>query len=93
MAAVAAYPELCVTRDTAIRVNPGSSFAKWFKGGFEMYVDNTLNPADEHVYSFLDKVFGEVIHKVLRTWSRQVMAAMHRCGNHFHLTLNMGRCR
>ena len=61
MAATAAYPELCVTRDTAIKVNPGSSFAKWFShGGFEMYVDNTLNPADERVYSFLDKVFSEV---------------------------------
>ncbi len=62
MAAVAAYPELCVTRDTTIKVNPGSSFAKWFPngGGFEMYVDNTLNPTDERVYNFLDKVFGEV---------------------------------
>jgi hexosaminidase len=60
MAAVAAYPELCVTRDTSIKVSPGSSFAKWFKGGFEMYVDNTLNPTDENVYRFLDKVFSEV---------------------------------
>lgn len=60
MAAIASYPELCVTGDTAIRVSPGSSFAKWFKGGFEMYVDNTLNPADEKVYIFLDKVFTEV---------------------------------
>jgi hexosaminidase len=61
MAAIAAYPELCVTRDTSIRVNPGNSFAKWFpKGGFEMYVDNTLNPTDEGVYRFLDKVMGEV---------------------------------
>lgn len=61
MALIASYPELCVTKDTSIRVNPGSSFAKWFKEGrFEMYVDNTLNPTDEHVYQFLDKVFGEV---------------------------------
>ncbi|MGN7819349.1 beta-N-acetylhexosaminidase [Chitinophaga sp. 22536] len=61
MAAIASYPWLCVTRDTAIKVNPGSSFAKWFpNGGFEMYVDNSLNPIDERVYQFLDKVFGEV---------------------------------
>jgi hexosaminidase len=61
MAAIAAYPELSVTKDTATQVNPGSSFAKWFpSGGFEMYVDNTLNPTDEKVYQFLDQVFGEV---------------------------------
>lgn len=61
MAAIAAYPELCVTKDTTIKVNPGSSFSKWFGGGkFEMYIDNTLNPTDEKVYQFLDKVFGEL---------------------------------
>jgi hexosaminidase len=61
MAAIAAYPELCVTNDTSIRVNPGSDFSKWFGNGkFEMYVDNTLDPTDEKVYQFLDKVFGEI---------------------------------
>ncbi|GAB3907011.1 hypothetical protein GCM10028826_11340 [Mucilaginibacter boryungensis] len=61
MAAIASYPELCVTRDTSIKVSPGSSFAKWFPNGtYEMYIDNTLNPTDERVYQFLDKVFGEV---------------------------------
>lgn len=61
MAAIAAYPELSVTKNSETKVNPGSSFAKWFPaGGFEMYVDNTLNPTDENVYSFLDKVLGEV---------------------------------
>lgn len=61
MAAIAAYPELCCTRDTSIKVNPGSSFAKWFPNGtYEMYIDNTLNPADENVYRFLEDVFREV---------------------------------
>lgn len=61
MAAIASYPWLCVTRDSSIKVNPGSSFAKWFPaGGFEMYTDNSLNPVDESVYKFLDKVFSEV---------------------------------
>lgn len=61
MAAIAAYPELCVTRDKSIRVNPGSSFSKWFAdGSYEMYVDNSLNPTNEKVYEFLDKVFTEV---------------------------------
>ena len=61
MAAIASYPELCVTNDTTIRVNPGSNFSKWFgRGKFEMYIDNTLDPTDEKVYIFLDKVFTEI---------------------------------
>ncbi len=61
MAAIASYPELCCTRDTSVRVNPGSNFAKWYDNGtFQMFVDNTLNPSDEKVYQFLDKVFTEV---------------------------------
>lgn len=61
MAAIASYPELCITKDTTIKVNPGSNFSKWFGNGkFEMYIDNTLNPTDEKVYQFLDKVFTEV---------------------------------
>jgi hexosaminidase len=61
MAVNASYPELSVTRDPNIKVNPGSSFSKWFGNGkFEMYIDNTLDPTDEDTYQFLDKVFGEV---------------------------------
>ncbi|HBK89942.1 MAG: family 20 glycosylhydrolase [Cyclobacteriaceae bacterium] len=61
MAAVASYPELSVTKDATIKVNPGANFATWPpEGGFIMHIDNTLNPTDEKVYSFLDKVFGEV---------------------------------
>jgi len=61
MAAIASYPELSCTKDTSIKVNPGSKFAEWYPNGtFQMFVDNTLNPADENVYKFLDKVFTEV---------------------------------
>jgi hexosaminidase len=61
MAAIAAYPELSVTKDPNTKVNPGSNFSKWFgPEKFEMYIDNTLNPTDEKVYRFLDKVFTEV---------------------------------
>lgn len=61
MAAIAAYPELSVTKDPETRVNPGSSFSTWHGGGkFTMHIDNTLNPIDENVYKFLDKVFTEV---------------------------------
>jgi hexosaminidase len=61
MAVLAAYPELCVTKDTSIRVNPGSKFSTWHGDGkFTMHIDNTLNPSDEKVYTFLDKVVGEL---------------------------------
>ena len=61
MAAIAAYPELSVTKDTSIKVNPGTQFADWYGNGtFKMNVDNTLNPSDEKVYEFIDKVLTEV---------------------------------
>ncbi len=61
MAALAAYPELSCTGDTSIRVNPGTPFAEWYGNGtFRMLLDNTLNPSDENVYVFLEKVFTEV---------------------------------
>jgi hexosaminidase len=61
MAAIASYPELCCTKDTSIKVNPGTNFAEWYGNGtFQMFVDNTLNPSDEKVYEFLDKVFTEM---------------------------------
>ncbi|SKC73664.1 beta-N-acetylhexosaminidase [Ohtaekwangia koreensis] len=61
MAVLASYPELSVTNDTTLKVNPGSSFSTWFGNGkFEMHLDNTLDPTDEKVYQFLDKVFTEV---------------------------------
>jgi len=61
MAAIAAYPELSTKKDTNTRVNPGTKFADWFANGtFKMNIENTLNPSDEKVYEFLDKVFTEV---------------------------------
>ncbi|KAA3610528.1 MAG: beta-N-acetylhexosaminidase [Calditrichaeota bacterium] len=60
MAALAAYPELSTKKEPKF-VNPGSKFAEWFPGGgFRMLIENTLNPADEKVYDFVDKVFSEV---------------------------------
>ncbi len=60
MAALAAYPELSTKREPKF-VNPGSKFAKWYGNGkFKMLIENTLNPADEEVYVFIDKVFTEV---------------------------------
>lgn len=60
MAALAAYPELSTKKESKF-VNPGSKFAEWYGDGkFEMLIENTLNPADEKVYDFVDKVFTEV---------------------------------
>lgn len=60
LAAIAAYPELSLTKEKQM-VSPGHKFSEWYPNGtFKMLLDNTLNPVDEKVYSFLDKVFEEV---------------------------------
>ena len=60
MAALAAYPELSTKKEPKY-VSPGNKFSEWYGGGkFKMLIENTLNPADENVYEFIDKVFTEV---------------------------------
>ncbi|MEN8186919.1 MAG: family 20 glycosylhydrolase [Bacteroidota bacterium] len=60
MAALAAYPQLSVNKKPTFVV-PGSKFTEWFGGGkFKMNIENTLNPTDEKVYDFADKVFSEI---------------------------------
>ncbi|RMZ51842.1 beta-N-acetylhexosaminidase [Flavobacteriaceae bacterium PRS1] len=60
MAALAAYPELSVKKESKYVV-PGTNFAEWYGNGkFKMLIENTLNPTDEKVYEFVDKVFTEV---------------------------------
>ena len=61
MAAIAAYPELSCTKDPNTKVNAGTNFSDWYGNGtFKMKIENALNPSDEKVYEFLDKVFTEV---------------------------------
>jgi hexosaminidase len=61
MAAVASYPELSCRKDTGARVDPGMHIAEWYGNGtFKLLYENTLNPSDEKVYEFLDKVFTEI---------------------------------
>lgn len=61
MAAIASYPELSCQKDPNTRPSPGMNFADWFGNGtFRMNVENALNPSDDKVYEFLDKVFSEV---------------------------------
>jgi hexosaminidase len=62
LAAIASYPELsCTPGADKYKVNSGEPFMVWPPGGhFYGLVDNTLCPANEKVYEFLDKVFTEV---------------------------------
>jgi hexosaminidase len=61
LAAIAAYPDLSCTPGT-YAVNSGEQFMIWPGGGQHFYgtLDNTLCPANEKVYDFIDKVFTEV---------------------------------
>ncbi|MBL7737809.1 MAG: family 20 glycosylhydrolase [Chitinophagaceae bacterium] len=61
LAALAAYPELSCTPGEYY-VSPGDRFMVWPGGGQHFYglLDNTICPANEKAYEFLDKVFTEV---------------------------------
>lgn len=61
MAAIASYPELsCTPGADKYQVISGESFIDWHEGGFDALEDNTLCPANEKVYPFLNKVFTEI---------------------------------
>ena len=61
LAALASYPELSCTPGEYY-VSPGDRFMIWPGGGQYFYglLDNTICPANEYAYEFLDKVFTEV---------------------------------
>ncbi|HMG06903.1 MAG TPA: beta-N-acetylhexosaminidase, partial [Mucilaginibacter sp.] len=61
LAAVVAYPELsCTPGADKYVVNSGEPFMDWSGSHNKAIVDNTLCPANENVYAFLDKVVTEV---------------------------------
>lgn len=61
LAAVVAYPELsCTPGADKYQVRSGENFMTFGKGGIKAKIDNTLCPANEKVYDFLDKVLTEV---------------------------------
>ena len=61
MAAIASYPELsCTPEAVNYQVISGEPFIDWSTNHAVALQDNTLCPANEKVYTFLDKVFGEV---------------------------------
>lgn len=60
IATLAAYPELSVNKEPKM-VSNGAAFVDWYgEGKFKMLIENTLNPTDEKVYEFVDKVMTEV---------------------------------
>ncbi|HEX7902431.1 MAG TPA: family 20 glycosylhydrolase [Chitinophagaceae bacterium] len=61
LAAIASYPELSCTPGK-YSVNSGEQFMIWPGGGQHFYgtLDNTICPANEKAYEFMDKVFTEV---------------------------------
>ena len=60
LAAIVAYPDLSCTPGTEkYRVRSGEKIMNW-SGGMTALIDNTLCPANEKVYVFLDKVFTEI---------------------------------
>lgn len=62
LAAVVAYPELsCTPEANTYRVRSGEPIMDWSHGAPPIaLIDNTLCPANEKVYEFLDKVITEV---------------------------------
>ncbi|HKC35763.1 MAG TPA: beta-N-acetylhexosaminidase, partial [Chitinophagaceae bacterium] len=62
LAAIASYPELsCTPGAEKYKVRSGEKIMEWpANGHFYALVDNTMCPANEKVYTFLDKVFTEV---------------------------------
>lgn len=64
LAAIVSYPELsCTPGAEKYRVRSGEKIMEWpANGHFYGLIDNTLCPANEKVYVFLDKVFTEIAH-------------------------------
>lgn len=62
LAAIAAYPELSCTPDAVnYKVRSGEKIMDWSRGAPPLgLVDNTLCPANEKVYVFLDTVFTQI---------------------------------
>lgn len=62
MAMNTAYPVLSTTPDHPYQVNAGDEFMDWggLNGHVTARIDNSLDPSNELVYDYLDKVFTEV---------------------------------
>ena len=58
----AAYPFLSTTPNYPFQVNAGEEFMDWegFNGHVAAKIDNSLDPSNETVYEYLDKIFTEI---------------------------------
>ena len=57
-----AYPFLSTTPNYPFQVNAGDEFMDWdgLNGHVTARIDNSLDPSNETVYEYLDKIFGEI---------------------------------
>ena len=57
-----AYPFLSTTPNYPFQVNAGDEFMDWegLNGHVTAKIDNSLDPSNETVYEYLDKIFGEI---------------------------------
>ena len=62
MAINTAYPELSTTPNYPFQVNAGDEFMDWegLNGHVTAKIDNSLDPSNEKVYEYLDKIMGEI---------------------------------
>ncbi|HMO62055.1 MAG TPA: family 20 glycosylhydrolase [Ferruginibacter sp.] len=61
LAAVVAYPELsCTAEANTYKVRSGEEIVDWSGPGFKALIDNTICPANENVYPFIDKLMTEL---------------------------------
>ncbi len=62
MAINTAYPQLSTTPNYPYQVNAGDEFMDWegLNGHVAARIDNSLDPSNELVYQYLDKIFGEI---------------------------------
>jgi hexosaminidase len=62
MAMIAAYPQLSTTPNYPYQVNVGEEFMDWegLNGHATAKIDNSLDPSNETVFDYLDKIFGEI---------------------------------
>jgi len=62
MAINTAYPQLSTTPNYPYQVNAGDEFMDWegLNGHATAKIDNSLDPSNEMVYEYLDKIFGEI---------------------------------
>ncbi len=62
LAMITAYPFLSTTPHYPFQVNAGDEFMDWdgLNGHVTARIDNSLDPSNETVYEYLDKIFSEI---------------------------------